>query len=105
MKTLNKAVARYNGISLIVRILIGLFIGQCKLFGHMLRHAIGTLYRIDLFPFRRLCHHDNRRKQYDESRYYDFHCFHCSQNLINILTVTRTAKITPHSGLLLSPER
>lgn len=27
MKTLNKAVARYNGISLIVRILIGLFIG------------------------------------------------------------------------------
>ena len=25
MKTLNKAVARYNGISLIVRILIGLF--------------------------------------------------------------------------------
>ena len=28
MKTLNKAVARYNGISLIVRILIGLFIGD-----------------------------------------------------------------------------
>ena len=27
MKTLNKAVARYNGISLIVRILIGLIIG------------------------------------------------------------------------------
>ena len=27
MKTLNKAVARYNGISLIIRILIGLFIG------------------------------------------------------------------------------
>ena len=27
MKTLNKAVARYNGISLIVRILIGLVIG------------------------------------------------------------------------------
>ena len=26
MKTLNKAVARYNGISLIIRILIGLFI-------------------------------------------------------------------------------
>ena len=28
MKTLNKAVARYNGISLIVRILIGLFIDR-----------------------------------------------------------------------------
>ena len=27
MKTLNKAVARYNGISLIVRILVGLIIG------------------------------------------------------------------------------
>ncbi len=27
MKTLNKAVARYNGISLIVRILIGLIVG------------------------------------------------------------------------------
>ena len=27
MKTLNKAVARYNGISLIIRILIGLIIG------------------------------------------------------------------------------
>ena len=27
MKTLNKAVARYNGINLIIRILIGLFIG------------------------------------------------------------------------------
>ena len=27
MKTLNKAVARYNGISLIIRILIGLVVG------------------------------------------------------------------------------
>ena len=27
MKTLNKAVARYNGISLIIRILIGLIVG------------------------------------------------------------------------------
>ena len=30
MKTLNKAVARYNGISLIVRILVGLIIGAVQ---------------------------------------------------------------------------
>ena len=40
MKTLNKAVARYNGISLIVRILIGLIIGVEAVSGSVLLSSI-----------------------------------------------------------------
>ena len=42
MKTLNKAVARYNGISLIIRILIGLFIGAVLALVHFTCSYIST---------------------------------------------------------------